>query len=83
MDDNKYPYLVVRIYNAVYKPMYMGWMLTVEELIIEGIEIYEKNKMESCVISKNYSFYIKSSSLIEIKKEPPNGGIWIEYHSDS
>ena len=43
-----------------------------------SIEIYEKNKLESCIVSSNdCSFYVKSHNYVETKKECPTGGVLI------
>lgn len=76
--SDKYPYLIVKVYVGVCMPMYINSSLSVKELIIIGLEIYEKNKLESCVVqSDKCSFYIKSHNLVEVCEDCPTSGMTV------
>ncbi|MFA6515251.1 MAG: hypothetical protein WCT42_03230 [Candidatus Paceibacterota bacterium] len=76
--SKNYPYLIVKVKNGIYMLMYTDKELTVSELMIIGLEIYEKNKLESCIVSSSdCSFYVKSYNYVEVKNECPSGGVLI------
>lgn len=76
IQEKKYPYIVVRIFSAVYKRIDYPSSSTKEFLIQEALRITQEKKFRACVVwGPQESIYVELDGSVNVKEEAPSGGI--------
>ena len=78
-NKNNYPYLVIRMFSAVYKRQYEGENLSVDELINKAKEIVETKNLRCCVVASATDCYYIEKDAVTRQNEIPSGGVLIGY----